>query len=257
MPDKPIPTAVSQRDALPAPSAAIDPAVSSDSLRSEIPPPPLAPRDGLAEESPYWFWQIILLTTAWLHLHFHTPYRACDLLLKVLRSIFLCLAIVKPEDRVPVTLTTTFKRLGLNEDFEIRAMCPQCRRTYPDTSPADLMCAHCHVPLFNTPPVSMSTIPSLSASSHKKPPPKPRPVLQTPFLLPSTQIVEFLNRDDNEIDCESYLTRVPIPGKMQDIQDGEICQTLKGPDGRKFFETGSDRPDPDELRIGLCFGEDG
>jgi hypothetical protein len=69
--------------------------------------------------------------------------------------------------------------------------------------------------------------------------------------------VEFLNRDDNEIDCESYLTRVPIPGKMQDIQDGEICQTLKGPDGRKFFETGSDRLDPDELRIGLCFGEDG
>jgi hypothetical protein len=76
-------------------------------------------------------------------------------------------------------------------------------------------------------------------------------------VLPSTQIVEFLNRDGNETACESYLTREAVPGKMSDIQDGEICQSLKGPDGRKFLDSAPDRPDPEELWIGLRFGEDG
>ncbi|KAJ7231191.1 hypothetical protein C8J57DRAFT_1251282 [Mycena rebaudengoi] len=203
---------------------------------------PLQPCDSLAEESPFWFWQLILLTTAWMHLHFHTPHRCCDLLLR---------------DKVPVTLTTTFKRLGLNEAFEIHAICPQCRRAYPEDSSSDLMCSQCHVPLFNTPPPPTSTVLSLLASTRPKAPPKSKPILQSPYLLPSTQLVEFLNRDGNEIACESYLTRTPVPGKMHDIQDGDICQSLKGPDGRKFFETGPSCPDPDELRIGLCFGEDG
>ncbi|KAJ7712854.1 hypothetical protein B0H16DRAFT_1811810 [Mycena metata] len=217
----------------------------------------LRPRANLAEESPFWFWQLILLAIAWCHLHFHAPHRCCDLLLKVLRNIFICLGTIKSEDKVPVTLTTTFKRLGINEDFEIRAIRPRCRRAYPENAPGDLMCSECQIPLFNTAPPSTSAPVSLLASSRPKSPPKPRPVLQSPHLLPSTQIVELLNRDGNEIACESYLTRKPIPGKMSDIMDGEICQSLKGPDGRKFFDIAPDRPDPDELRIGLCFGEDG
>ncbi|KAJ7747444.1 hypothetical protein DFH07DRAFT_747766 [Mycena maculata] len=219
--------------------------------------PPLAPRNSFAQDSPYWFWQIILFMTAWLHLHFHSSHRACDLILKVLSKIFITLGLIKVEDKVPVTLKTTFKRLGLNEDFEIRAVCPQCRRTFPEDSPGDLMCPQCQIPLFNTPPPPSSTVLSLLASSRPKAAPKPVPVLQSPHLLLSMQIIEFLNRDGNEIACESYLTRKAVPGKMQDIQDGQICQTLKGPDGRKFFDTAPDRPDLEELRIGLCFGEDG
>ncbi|KAJ6455920.1 hypothetical protein C8R47DRAFT_1203769 [Mycena vitilis] len=224
---------------------------------AEVPPPVLQPRDTLAEHSPFWFWQLILLTTAWMHLHFHAPHKCCELLLKVLRNIFITLSLVTPRDDVPITLTTAFKRLGLNEDFEIRAVCPRCRRAYPQDSPADLMCSHCGVPLFNAPPSASSVPISLLASGRPKTPSKPKPVLQAPHFLPSTQIVEFLNRDGNEVACESYLTRKRVPGKLQDIQDGEVCQSLKGPDGCKFFETGADRPDPEELRIGLCFGEDG
>lgn len=260
----PVSSSANQPIRAPVPSPSTSPSSSSTQSAASvtIPSPesqlkPLEPRNTFAEESPYWFWQRILMTTAWLHLHFHTPHRACDLLLKILRSIFICLALVKAEDKVPVTIKTTVKRLGLNEDFEIRAICPQCRRAYPEASPADLMCTHCHIPLFNTPPAPTSTVISLLSSSRPKPPPKPRPVLQSPYLSLSTQIIEFLNRDGNEAACESYLTRTPIPGKMQDIQDGDICQSLKGPDGRKFFETGPDRPDLEELRIGLCFGEDG
>ncbi|KAJ7753057.1 hypothetical protein DFH07DRAFT_774194 [Mycena maculata] len=227
------------------------------SAPDEVPEEPLTPRDSLAQESPFWFWQLILITVAWLHLHFHAPHRACTLLLKVLRHIFICLAHIRADDNVPVTLTTTFKRLGLNEDFEIRVICPQCRRVYPESSAADLMCSHCSIPLFNIPPAPTSQAIPLLGSNRPKSKPKPRPILQAPYLSLSSQIVEFLNREDNESDCESYLKRTPIPGKMRDIQDGEICQSLKGPDGRKFFETGPDRPDPDELRIGVCLGEDG
>ncbi|KAJ7470860.1 hypothetical protein FB451DRAFT_1472522 [Mycena latifolia] len=227
--------------------------LTSPSASHESSTQPLEPRDSLAQESPFWFWQLILITVSWLHLHFHTPHRACTLLLKVLRNIFLCLALVRTEDHVPVTLTTTFKRLGLNEHFEIRAICPQCRRAYPESSPTDLMCSYCSIPLFNTPPSPTSEAVPLLGSNRSKSVPKQRPILQAPYLSLSTQIVEFLNRDGNEADCESYLNRTSIPGKMRDIQDGEICQSLKGPDGRKFFETGPDRPDPDELRIGRSF----
>ncbi|KAJ7113123.1 hypothetical protein C8R44DRAFT_882147 [Mycena epipterygia] len=254
------PAVISLAPELPSLQPSSIPVVSDStvvSASSEPSSPPLEPRDSLAEESPFWFWQLILITTAWLHLHYHTPHRACTLLLKVLRNIFLCLGLFGTEENVPVTLATTFKKLGLNEDFEIRAICPQCRRAYPEDSPADLMCEHCHIPLFNAaPPPTSSTIPLL-ASTRPKSKGKSRPVLQAPYLLPSTQIVEFLNREGNEVACESYLKRTHIPGKMQDIQDGNICQSLKAPDGRKFFDTAPDRPDPDELRIGLCFGEDG
>ncbi|KAJ7137084.1 hypothetical protein C8R44DRAFT_869164 [Mycena epipterygia] len=253
MVDTSIPAAIDHTLESPSP---IDP-LTGISASSESSTQLLTPRNSLAEESPFWFWQIILITTAWLHLHFHTPHRTCTLLLKVLRNIFVCLALIRTQDNVPVTLTTTFKHLGLNEDFEIRAICPQCRRAYPETSPADLLCSHCSIPLFHTPPLPTSETIPLLGSHCPKPKSKPRPILWSPYLPLSTQIVKFLNREANEADCESYLKRTPITGKMQDIQDGDICRSLKGPDGRKFFETGSDRPDPDELRIGVCFGGNG
>ncbi|KAK6984603.1 hypothetical protein R3P38DRAFT_2575750 [Favolaschia claudopus] len=217
----------------------------------------LQPRDSQAEESPYWFWQIILVLTAWLHLHFHLPHRGCALLLKVLRSIFVTLRHVPSDNNIPITLTTTFKKLGLNEEFEIRAICNKCRRAYPENSPADLVCSHCNIPLFKAPSPPTNAGASLLDSTRPRPESKPRPALQGPYLPLSTQLVEFLSREGNEVACESYLKRKRVPGKMSDIQDGEICQSLKAPDGRKFFDTAADRPDPDELRIGLCFGEDG
>lgn len=48
-----------------------------------------SPADVLADASPYWFWQIILIVTTYLHLHYHLPHRACTLLLKVLSAIFI------------------------------------------------------------------------------------------------------------------------------------------------------------------------
>ncbi|KAK7029222.1 hypothetical protein R3P38DRAFT_2524718, partial [Favolaschia claudopus] len=129
-------------------------------------------------------------------------------------------------------------------------------RAYPENSPPDLTCSHCAIPLFKTPAPSSAT-PSLLSSTAPKVETKPKPVLQGPFLPLSTQIIEFLNRHGNELACESYLTRKTVAGKLSDIHDGAICQSLKAPDGRKFFDAADDRPDHDELRIGLCFGEDG
>jgi hypothetical protein len=42
-----------------------------------------------------------------------------------------------------------------------------------------------------------------------------------------------------------------------DISDGKIWNEIKGHDGRLFFENGDDRPDPDELRLGLTMNFDG
>ncbi|KAF7290474.1 alcohol dehydrogenase [Mycena kentingensis (nom. inval.)] len=224
---------------------------TSDSMDTGDAPDLRRPRANGAEPSRFWFWQNVLLFIAWLHIHDHLSHRACNLLLKGLAFIFLTAKLLRPQDKVPVSLRTVFKKLGLEEDIKVRAMCPKCRRTYPAASPADLVCAKCAIPLFHAPPASPSSTAPTTAS------PNPKPILQALHVSFSSLIIDFLNRDENESACEAYLTRQSIPGKLADIQDGEICRTLKGPDGRPFFNTADDRPDPDELRIGVCMGEDG
>lgn len=42
-----------------------------------------------------------------------------------------------------------------------------------------------------------------------------------------------------------------------DISDGKIWNEIKGYDRRLFFENGDDRPDPDELHLGLTMNFNG
>ncbi|KAF7293363.1 alcohol dehydrogenase [Mycena kentingensis (nom. inval.)] len=211
----------------------------------------LLPHQSTAQPSRFWFWESVLLLGAWLHCSWHLPHRACNLMFKVLRTIFIVASLLSCKDDVPVDLRTAFRRLGLDGGIEIRAMCPRCRRTFPADSPANLLCSHCKLPLFHEPERVPDSARPRPGSSH------PKPILQAPHLPLSHQLVEFLNRDDNETACEAYLTRVSVPGKLSDIQDGEIARSLKAPDGRPFFDTAVDRPNPTELRMGLGFGEDG
>ena len=108
----------------------------------EIPEPELiyeAPEpaaDVLASSSPHWFRRIVILLTTYLHLHFHLPHRACILLLKVLRIIFIASCMIEANDRVPVTLTTTFNRLNLQDTFKIHPVCPDCGRVFPSSDVA-------------------------------------------------------------------------------------------------------------------------
>jgi len=223
------------------------------SLPPEVLPPevhlaPSPPGEVLQESASHWFWRILLVLTAWLHLHYHLPHRACILLLKVLRVIFIGLSQLKPEDEAPVTLTTTFRRLNLDDEFQISPSCPKCHRIYATDSPASLKCSHCDIPLFKFWAGEGST------SSKKA---APKPVIQCPQRSITSQLPRILNSPGMEEACEAWCTETTRPGFKTTIMDGKIWKTIAGCDGKPFFDNRPDRDHSDELRIGITIGFDG
>jgi hypothetical protein len=172
---------------------------------------PPSPREVLRDSATHWFWRIIIVLTAWLNLHYHLPHRACILLLKVLHLIFIALGNLKVDDKVPVTLTTTFKTLQLNELFQIWPTCPQCHQLYATDSPHTLRCSTCDIPLFK--------FIDGTAKRHKK---KAIPVAQCPRLPISSQLPRILNRVGVEEACDAWRNRPVTAGVKQSMMDGKI-----------------------------------
>jgi hypothetical protein len=252
---EPRPEAVPSREITPDASAATQ--GQTNGQIPEIPEPELvyeAPEpaaDVLASSSPHWFWRIVLLLTTYLHLHFHLPHRACILLLKVLRIIFIASHMIKADDRVPVTLTTTFNRLNLQDTFKIHPVCPDCRRVFPPGDAAPVWCTFCTALLFE----GLDDISDLGIT-----PPKTRakkPKIQCPQRPLSSCLPAFLNRPGIEEVLDEWRSYESQPGKLNTVMDGRVWKTLPGHDGKPFFDNSPDRSEPDELRIGITLGFDG
>lgn len=237
----------------PTPAAAIphNPTAPSSSEAPEVvlePPPP--PNEVFQESSPFWFWRIILVLAAWLHLHYHVPHRACTLFLKVLRTLLIGLGHITRNDKVPITLSTTFRRLRLNDEFRVYPTCPRCHEIYPVDSPTSMQCDKCSIALFK---FYEAPNPEEGASGKTR----TKPVLQCPLQPISEQLPQLLNRYGVEAMCDAWRGQETKPGYMLSIMDGEIWKTLKGHDGKPFFDNSIDRDNPEELRLGITLGFDG
>ncbi|KAG1728034.1 uncharacterized protein EDB91DRAFT_1086205 [Suillus paluster] len=90
--------------------------------------PPPKPKDVFDAISSHWFWRVIILLVAHLHLHYHVPYQACNLVLKLLYTIFIAVGLLTVKDNTAQTLTTAFGHTGLTDTFRIDAMCIKCCR---------------------------------------------------------------------------------------------------------------------------------
>jgi len=237
-----------------APPAVHPQPIRRDSSSTPVEPilePPTPPTEVFQDSCGIWFWRIILVLAAWLHLHYHVPHRACILMLKVLRVIFVCLGQINHDNQVPVTLTTTFRRLSFNDEFKIYPTCPQCHHIYPVDSPVSLQCENCSIPLFKFWQGTGDDDTSIPSGMRN------RPVLQCPLQPISEQLPRILNRYNVEILCDEWRSRQTKPGCKTHIMDGEIWKTLKGHDGKPFFDNAVDRANPDELWIGITLGFDG
>ncbi|EMD32048.1 hypothetical protein CERSUDRAFT_77644 [Gelatoporia subvermispora B] len=197
-------------------------------------------------------WAVVMLMCAWLHHKFNVSWRGIAMILQILRLLFISAGLISASDDCPRTLATTFKRIGLQDRFEIRAMCPTCSRVFPGDMSLITTCTHCEIPLFHTSsPSAFSLIATSSKTKHV-------PILQTPFIRPSKIIADFINSTSTmEDDLDRWRQRPSTPGILESIQDGKVWQTLLGSDGCPFFDTSPDRPNPEELRIGIIIGFDG
>ncbi|KAG2741428.1 WD40 repeat-like protein [Suillus brevipes Sb2] len=217
-------------------------------------PPPAA--EVIEAASDHWFWRIILLLGAWLNLHFHLPHLACALFLKVMRHIFIGLNTLAVDDKVALTLNTAFNHLNIKDNFRIHPVCPSCHRIYPHDVSADSSCTICTVPLFepSTERSSTSVGPSKKPNSTKT---KTKPSLQCPQNPMSNAILRLLSQKGMEEHLDAWRSQSTIPGKSQTMQDGQIWKTIKGHNGKLFFDNSPERCDKDELRIGITLGFDG
>ena len=206
----------------------------------------------LAASTTTWFWAIILLLAGWLHLRHFTPHRAVDLMLHVLRRIFVQLGALAPDADAPVTLQTAMRRLQLDDQFCIRPMCPRCRRVHPSTTPFLASCVSCATALFIA--AGVTNVPSAAALA---PPPKPK--AQSPFMLPSQLIANLINSTpEMEHELDKWRSRTHREGKLDCMQDGRIWGSLPGPSEEGlFFDNTEARAAPSELRIGVTLGFDG
>ena len=82
-------------------------------------------------------------------------------------------------------------------------------------------------------------------------------ILQSPIRTLSSLLVAFLNRPGIEDAIDEWRSYIPENGKLKTMMDGEVWKSIKGHDGKLFFDNSPDRENSDELRIGITQGFDG
>lgn len=202
-----------------------------------------------------------MLLGIWLHNIFGLPWRGVRVMLGVARIIFATLGLLQRGDDAPVTLGTAYSRLGLADLFSIKALCPGCHRMHVNDPVRCPLCSTCQIPLFkNSQPFDPSPIPDIFPSEcrQRQHDNNTVPVLQAPYMLLSDILPAFINSTlTMEDDLDRWRQTESLPNQMGRIQDGQIWQTLAGPDGQPFFDNSPERPQPHELRIGITIGFDG
>ncbi|THU84063.1 hypothetical protein K435DRAFT_807010 [Dendrothele bispora CBS 962.96] len=146
-----------------------------------------------------------------------------------------------------VTLTTVLSHLGVEPNFPILPCCMVCKEPYPVNTPTDALCSRCkeRIPLFQSRPV-MNRQARLGPESWK-------PRLQFPMKSVEAQLWEILVIPGMEDVMESWRSKHRTPGLFTDNFNGDVCQSIPGPDSHLFFENPASH---NELRIGLTLGID-
>lgn len=201
-------------------------------------------------------WRIVLLLVAWLHLTYHLPHRACNLILRILKLILTQFDAFPARESPILTLQSTFRRLRLEDRFLVVPLCPICRRLFIHALPGNATCSDCLTPLFTIsgPAPTDSNAPDDYESIENN---HSRIILRLPFNPVSRQLADLLQQPGIEKKIDEWRTAERKEGELRDIMDGEIWKTLPGPDGRLFFDNDPNRESKDELRIALTLGVDG
>lgn len=189
---------------------------------------------------------LLYMLVAWLHLQFHLPFRACNVVLGVIPLIIRAFgATVGPSLS---TLTSVLDSMELEPQVRILPVCPSCLEVFPDSDSTPSICPLCNTFIFKeSPRPSTQKCPSRT------------PLLRFPMMSIESQLVTMLLVPGVEKACDDWRKTKRTPGKYDDNFDGRICRELPDVDGQPFFK--NDPQDvgngPEgELRIGLTLGVD-
>ncbi|EIW82014.1 hypothetical protein CONPUDRAFT_72351 [Coniophora puteana RWD-64-598 SS2] len=182
------------------------------------------------------------MLVAWLHLSYHLPVSACNIILSVTILVLVRLG-VSHTDLPFKTLQSTNILLGIDRPICLLAVCPCCQDVYPSASSEHVqeICVECNTPLF---------LSSHMARGNKR---LRVPVFKYPSLPLSTQIRTLLKLPGIEGLLDAWRVKEQAQGTYMDTCDGEVTKCLKDPAGKPFFLNAFNKRNGShgELRIGV------
>lgn len=110
----------------------------------------------------------------------------------MLKAVLIQHGQIPANDPMPVTIQTTTKRFGFEDQFVVYPLCPSCLQLHDPDSLTDHTCDSCYVRLFSkqTPGLAdLSAWSNLLSTSMKE---KPEPQLTIPIALLSPLLPDFL-----------------------------------------------------------------
>ncbi|KAL6299063.1 hypothetical protein BKA93DRAFT_830185 [Sparassis latifolia] len=159
---------------------------------------------------------------SWTHLNFRLPVVAANALLWCFAVVLL---LVAPGTSLPfVTLKSANRVLGLDVQFQTLAICPGCKDVYPSTPDTPECCIQCGSQLFK---------PNKTTRGNKRD--ARVPIIRYPYLSISQQLESVLSIEGTEELLDEWRKVPRRDGVYQDIFDGKIAKTLRGPDNKVFF----------------------
>lgn len=190
---------------------------------------------------------LVYLLVSWLHLQFHLPFRACNVILGVFVLVIRAFGVTINPPALS-TLPSVMTKLDLEPEFRIFPVCPTCLEVYPDGKHTPGICSRCNSFIYKARPLNARS--SAEAA--------PTPLLRFPFKSLESQLIALLAVPGVETELDKWRTADRTSEVYKDIYDGNICKNLKGHDGQRFFcNDPVDKAGPDgELRIGVTLGVD-
>ena len=190
---------------------------------------------------------LLYLLVSWLHTACQLAFPACRAVLVVVGQILAAAGILSEHHALYISLASVMAGIGVEPVFCILPVCPSCLEVYPAEYPRNLPCRRCSSPIF-----------SHTRRHDRRRPGAPaivQPLLQFPVKGIEAQLREILVVPGMEGLMDGWRTKSRAPGSYQDNFDGRVCQELRGPDGRTFFENPLP-PQSSEVQIGLTLGVD-
>ncbi|KAK7048753.1 hypothetical protein R3P38DRAFT_2389630, partial [Favolaschia claudopus] len=198
----------------------------------------------------------ITLLVAFLHTRYHVSFRACALILLVLRLLFAAIpGNILGADSFPRQLSTVFLDLGLRDRFKVHPICSMCHRIFDAANDSTSLCPDCGNEIYR--PLTQSLFRRLFGNNTEEDDESiqsiRQPLVVAPIQLLSNGLQHLFSRPGVVAAVNSWKTRERNTDELRCIQDGAVWNTIKGHDDTLFFFGGdSDK----ELRIGVSFNFD-
>ncbi|KAF7367179.1 hypothetical protein MSAN_00977800 [Mycena sanguinolenta] len=208
----------------------------------------------------------VSLLVAFLLTRHHVSFRACGLILFAIALILsLMPGNVVKRDEFPGSLTTVFSQLNLEDRFRSYPICYLCHRIF-DPLGSDVLCPDCECEIYRPQtrslfrrtfesapePTTSRDLDSeeavIGSTSNKR-----QAHVVAPIQRLSDDLRHLFSRPGVVPAVNAWKSRKRSEQDLKCIQDGNVWNSIKGPDDKLFFFKGdSDK----EIRLGVTFSLD-